>query len=462
MAKTFLILEIDDKLIKVCQVDRSRKKTIISHISAVEFPQKAADKEIEEFLAKLPKQACDKVLISFSRTFFLIRFLDLPSQSREEISRMLPFQLAKVVPYPLNVVVYDFSVLEVKEGVSKVVVFLIQEKKAAHFLEVINKSGITPQIVTISSWGVYNWFNHEKSYFEEKINWPVVLVDIDKYSAELLAVNENNILFSRAFYYSDDESLFEGVNQSLDIFEKTFGGHEFGRVIFTGNKKEIILDKFSVQNSIFISQGEKFFIENEAADYLKESNFSFASIMGLSAVKDKDLLKFDFSPAYLKGKRQFSLDKQKYLKTAVLLLEVILICGLLFFRVIFDKYAYLKFLNSKLKEVKPRAEELNKIKRQLKIIEKFNKDTYFSDVIEGVMSFLPQGVQLTLLDFQENGYFSMKGYARDYSSVSDIKSALSKLDFLKDVKVNYVAKTKQQNMDMVEFYIYGERKIFSK
>lgn len=116
-------------------------------------------------------------------------------------------------------------------------------------------------------------------------------------------------------------------------------------------------------------------------------------------------------------------------------------------------------MGSKLKGVKVEAEGLDAVANRLKILDKeFLKGPSFSQSLYAVTEALPAAVQLTLVDFQDDGKFSLKGYSDDMASVFAIVKSLNGSGSFSEVKIKYASQLKRKSVIRVEFLIQGRRK----
>jgi hypothetical protein len=453
-SKEILIIEFGEGFIKTCQVSCAQSKRVITALEAEDVPGALSPEAIEKGFAKLGQSKFDEIIISLPRSFFLMRFLELPSSDIQEIGRMLPFQLAKIILCPLDEILYDFSVAEVKEDFSRIIVFIIQKKNISHLFEFIETKNITPSNITISSCGVNNWLILQEKFLKNSIEYPIALIDIDKQNADFLIVNKGNIMFSRSFSYFRHERFLEGIYQSLMIFHREFGKEKFSGAIFTGIRKEEILKETILGESVFIDCLEHASLDKHI-ETAKGAEFSFASLVGLSL--DKGFKRLDFSPDFLKEKKGSLRKKKRYFESGIIGLEIIIIILIFFLRYTFMQFWYLGFLNSKLKGMKMEVEELDTVARRLKILDtEFLVRPSFSQMIYVVTSSLPSEMQLTLLDFQEDSTVSLKGYADDIGSVFQVVKSLNESGIFRAVKIKYASQVKRASRTKVEFYIQGK------
>ncbi|MFH1768778.1 MAG: pilus assembly protein PilM [Candidatus Omnitrophota bacterium] len=451
-----LILELGEKVVKICSACLSKTNPAIERLDVFEFVDGAVSAELKALILKLSKEKYEKIIVSIPRLLFLMRFLELPSSDREEIQKMLPFQLAKIVPYPVNEVLYDYSFVEAKEGASKSILFLIQEKKIAGLFEIIKGSKMHVFAVTMTTWGIFKWFDFQKRFLGEEIDYPLAVIDIDRYSADFVVLGENKVVFSRSFLYGEERELLEGITQSVKIYESGFAPGKFSKLIFSGNEKKFVLDRFSRDRVLFINQEDNFSFAGAGQERIPPGGFSFVSLLGL--MLEPGVPYFDFSPQYIKDKRRFSQKKRRYLEISFIAAQAIIIVAIFFCKYIFDRYSYLEFLDKELNRIKIETEEIDGIADKLKVLNRqAGRKSSFSDILYNIVSSIPPNTQLTLLDFQENGFFSLKGYVSDVAVVFDFATELNKRKVLKEVKVQHASKMKAKDKAMVEFLIVGRR-----
>lgn len=459
-SKRNLILEVGEKTIKVCQVRVSRRGRVIDFLKVWEFPSAITPKDIEGTFLKYARTRYAHVVFSLSRQFFLVRSLELPSHEREEIKKMIPFQLAKKLPCPLEEIVYNFSLqANVKKGTSSVTIYLITEKKIQQLLGFLEKNRAVFSTITMTSWGLKNWIDFETEFSKPELASPVLLIDSDKDHLEMAVMDRENLIFSRAFFYANDEECQAGLTQSLKILEKEFGKIDFSSIVFTGNRKENVLTMGNLKRGIFIPCAEHFPITKKmralpGIQEGEEDAFSFASLLGLAL--EKNYSRFDFSPQFLKEKRRGRAKKKRFLDIMVVTLEIIFLSGLLLFKYSFDQSAHVRVLNSKLETIREEARELDKAEQKLKILDQRLGRHSLSAILHDLISSVPEQARLTLLDFRDNGEFSLKGYAGDIAHVFVMVNQLNDSPLLSDVKIKFASKVKRRNQEMVEFYVYGD------
>lgn len=441
--KTKLILEYGEHSVKLCHTSKIKDEQVIDLFEVRERKDFSDSLELSNFYHQFIQTPPAELIVSIDREVFLIRFLELPSQKREEIKEMLPFQLSKIIPNALEEVYFDFFIISSEQGYSKVVVFILQKRKVAILFDFLKKENLLPTIITMSSWGLYCWWDLNFNKQKEPLGEAVVLVDIDKEVAEFVVLKNERIIFSRAFSHLGEQGLNEGLIQSLHIFEKEYGRQAFAKAVVTSADKVDIV--------------RKYFPDAEVTDANQQGEYSSASISGLSF--NFLPLPFDISPDTIVIKRRQKKQKQLYLQVAVVVLEVALIFSIFLGQSLWKKHIYLNRLNQAIKEMTGEVKFLDKVVDKLEVLDK-EQSLYapFSKLLYQLIFAIPNHTQITFVDFRKDKDFSLKGYANDIARVFEIVAALNQSSLFSGVKVKYANQIEREEGVKIDFYIYGKIK----
>lgn len=99
----------------------------------------------------------------------VVRILDLPYADENEIKMNLPLELDKYIPFNVKEVFYDYHVLEKSKDkkTSKVIVAVALKELVNDYTVILEKAGMIPQIVDISSLALFNVY--EVNYSESAV-----------------------------------------------------------------------------------------------------------------------------------------------------------------------------------------------------------------------------------------------------------------------------------------------------
>lgn len=419
------------------------------------------------FTDDLLSSAKSELIISLRRSFFMIRFLNLPTTEDVEIREMLPFQLAKQVPFPLDDILFDYTTVHKTEKTSEILVFVLLKKKIKPVLDLLEERSVKPAAITISSGGLANW---AKNYTFSKQDFGTKgMVNIYNDHVEYMVLSDDGIIFSRSFSYEEEYSISEGLRHSLEMFKKNNQGSEPEKMFYTGiglsDEEEIkcnFIDQFSSVESISDykelkrKKTNKLYIEDSIKDSFKKSNVSFVSVLGLLAHKDDSLLDFatDSLKKYRKSKGQLALFKN----FALIACQFVVFATMLSYFVLYNQNKKINWLNYYLKETKVELKEAKLITDKIRFVEQKAADKVLAaEILVGVFDIVPDKLKLVSFELSKNNEIHLKGYAPRMNVVFKFVNDLNlKSGLFKDVQAKYATKTKTKTNENIEFYISGK------
>lgn len=439
-----LVLEVSNNLVKVCRAKKRFGKTIIEDLSLLGFDNGVSALNLKEINSSQGK--VDRLIISLPRRSFMIKFLKLPSESRQEIAGMLEFQLAKIVPYSLDEVLYDFTFIPAGQGYSCVVIYLIQKKKIDSVLEFIKTVDPLKVSITLNSFGVLNWFlykNHKGNFF---VN------DVDVANADFCAIVDKRLAFSRSFEYKSFEEFNLGFKDTLGIFKKELPVDIALDSVFFGIKNHIV--NYPEINSSYmpIEAGPKLCFSAPANKAIGLNDCSWVSLLGLALSSDS--LQFELTRDFLKPARKNASFKKRWVNLAIIVFQIVMLAGVFGAKYYYSRRAYTKFLTTELKKIKV-GDKVGISPQQLNLLNRGSRYQLSRRWLE-VIDLLPQETMLELIDFSQNGDFTLRGYTSQINQVFKLAASLKSLKGFKSVKVDYASRAKQKGVERVEFRISGK------
>ncbi|MCK5394266.1 MAG: PilN domain-containing protein, partial [Candidatus Omnitrophica bacterium] len=100
---------------------------------------------------------------------------------------------------------------------------------------------------------------------------------------------------------------------------------------------------------------------------------------------------------------------------------------------------------------------LDEVSDKFKVVgKKFIGTVSYSEILHSIISTIPKESKLTVLEFNDDGKFFIKGYSSNISNIFDMVTVLNYSKIFKNVKVKYASKIKSNNLGAVEFYINGD------
>lgn len=131
----------------------------------------------------------EKVSISVPREKAFVRFLTLPIATKENLRKVIEYEVSKFTPFEKGEVYFDYQILkEEKEGIRLCAMFM-KKIELDFYLSLLKKIGIEPISIQIPLTGVLNLFYYHKSPREGEIS---VLLDVAESSFEMNLIQEKD------------------------------------------------------------------------------------------------------------------------------------------------------------------------------------------------------------------------------------------------------------------------------
>ena len=118
----------------------------------------------EEKLRQLKKLAQEKgisalpVNIGVTGESVIVRYIDLPKMSKEEVGQALKYEAQQYIPFKMEEVVFDYHILKPLDlsPTDRMKVFLVAAKKQTitEFVELIQQTGLKPNLIDVNSFSL--------------------------------------------------------------------------------------------------------------------------------------------------------------------------------------------------------------------------------------------------------------------------------------------------------------------
>ncbi|KPK41764.1 MAG: hypothetical protein AMJ78_04545 [Omnitrophica WOR_2 bacterium SM23_29] len=456
-------VEISDKYIKLVQIFSKGTETkviacVFKELSASE--PTAAVAALQEILSQYnikPKS----LILTIPRQSVTVKSVKIPSRDPQEIYEMIGFQAVKQIPYPKEEISYGFNVTDVdSEGYSKVMLIICHRDAILRPIEILKNCGLSPAKVTLSSFGLLNWFNLRGDLSTRSEASPIILVDCDTYNSDIAIVRKGKLIYTRgltfgsaegAHYY---EKLADEIGKTLPIYEKETQEGRPLEAIFTGNTSELAHSKSELERSLnakveFMGSFERvpLSIATPFQPYVAQASYS--SLLG-TAIGPEEV---DLLPKALKLTSQIRIKKRELTISAILILTVITSASFVIWNKIYQKEQELEILDSKLKDTAPLASEIEKMRSTSEVIKsQLTKKTEALDVLNELYKIVPPQIYLALYTY-DGEKVELKGTASVLSDVFRLVTILENSPYFQNIEVRYATKRKIGSQELIDFEI---------
>lgn len=162
MPQTILGIDVGSFSVKVAQIERGFGEFKI--VGFYEVPlvaeqvlnfEQAVSAALTKFLEENPIPY-DSCILSVPGSMTAFRFLDLPFGNTKKIDQTIDFELEAVIPFELEEILYDYTILSMTPQNSQVLAAYLKEEEFKKFLSQIQVSSVDPKYVGVDTIGLSN------------------------------------------------------------------------------------------------------------------------------------------------------------------------------------------------------------------------------------------------------------------------------------------------------------------
>ncbi len=157
MAQTVLGIDLGSYSVKIAQVERGFGEFKLKHFYEVPLVAEEVlsyEQSASAALSKFFQENAinyDTCIVSLPGNLVSFRTLTMPFGNVKKIDQTLEFELETVIPFDLEEVLFDYSVLSTSPQESKVLVAYVKEADFQRYLGQIQTSGIDPRYVGVDT-----------------------------------------------------------------------------------------------------------------------------------------------------------------------------------------------------------------------------------------------------------------------------------------------------------------------
>lgn len=461
--KITTVVEISDKHIKIAQVSFAGKEIKVIACVYKELAATSAETtetELKKILREYNIKPKDLILV-IPRQLVTTKNIRLPSQNSREIGEMAGFQALKQIPYPKEEIAYGFSVYGADaEGYSKVILVICHRDAIIKPIEILKRCGLVPQKVTLSSFGLLNWFIVSGDYAKRSEASPVILVDCNAASSDIAIIYKSKLIYTRglSFGYGEGDKyrarLREEIEKTLSVYEAEPEAGRPVEAIFTGKVTELADSKEYLEDALnmkveFIDSFRPVPLDILPKFQSCAAQTSYSALIGSAfQLEEADLL-----PKEMKTALALKAKKKEVITSVILAATLILLISFIIWNKILQKERNLKALESKLTQTAPAAEKIEKMRSASDVIKfQLKKKSEALDVLNEIYRIVPPQIYLALYTYEEDRV-DLKGTATVLSDVFKFVTILENSPYFQNVEVRYATKRKIGDQELVDFEI---------
>lgn len=479
-SSTFVAVEFDVNLIKLIVLDGRGKKEHV-HFLKVKYVSSEQDEEIGkvlfEILQELRLRPGTKAAISIPRQNVHVKMLRLPGHDKDELRKMVGFQLQKNIPISPAEIVYDFRVVAKEEdGYTQVLAVIARKAEIDRYSNICRKVGLTIDAIRLNVEAIYHSFVISSKAFPEHEDKCLALVDIDFSTVNVIIIDQGQFQYCRSFgkgvaglmkslegmhhtiiYETWINELTVGLQRTLSMFESNSSHGCVEHVVLTGWLPRInalvekLTDNLNKPVSWFdlmIPCGASNNSDNIAS---MRHWFSISTLFGMAKARHNHLMD-------LRSEEQQQSQRWRHFirQTCYSVL-------LIFYLAILTVIAVNIELNNRHSEIQQMQESISALNPEVNLIKKWQiiqqelqqqlgPSTLTAAQIAQVLAKLPASVELSSLTFMRGEKILLRATANALKEVFEIPQSLSQQPTIKQVTITTANRRKMQNQRVaIEF-----------
>lgn len=370
-----------------------------------------------------------KVVLVVPRGQAVLRDLELPAGTPEELASMVRFQVEREIPLPMDEIRYSFVEAGRAEGKVRVQVAAVRRELLEPAVAAIEGAGLKVAGVVVSSYGLL------ALQADPALS---VLVEVGAGEAEILLAEGGRMEFSRVATLPEGavaEALAEEIERTLRSWNSKAPGREVGGILLAGEGAEA--ETLAAALSARLSRK----IVVAGPGDLETATAAGVCLGLLRGAAIPDLLN---PPS---AKKRFTPTKAHRLGAAAGLAVLLLLAVSQI--ALGNRRSELAKKRADLKELEPRAADVVRTSRQASLAQQWYRDR---NVWLGTLQALRKAVDsqnlwITGATFEDGGQVRLQGKARDDRHVTALVTALEKSGQFAKLKAPDV----KQNTDKTEY-----------
>jgi len=458
------VFDIEGNSVKLAQVAVEDTRRFLCRLTLQRTKGEKPDELIKAVrkLAGDHKVAGTRVIVNLPRHKVTVKNFKLPSVNPIEIENMVTLQATKQLPFSPDKIISGYKILRKdKNGYSDILAVLVQRNTVENLIKIFSKAGLTIERLALGSEAISLWY--AKRQREDEKRSSVLLADIGRTTLDIQVVREGILDFTRAVSFAStaniEERMFDEIKKSIFTYKKSSPGYEITKLVLAGRRSVIKREASILKDRLGLPM-----VYIDAIKTLQKSEFatlpdkrdleleSFTSASSLAFYYDN--LETNLIPKEIRLKRISKMAKESLAMSGVLLLSILLGIAGIATKNYIDKKLILTTINEKLKETKPKVENLTKLKGVTGAIkEQLNLTGSSIDIIRELYSKIPPEISLTILDYEDGGSCLVRGTSQKLSDVFKFISTLEDSSYFENVKVRYATKRFVKKKEFTDFEI---------
>jgi Tfp pilus assembly protein PilN len=188
ISQSSLGIELRQDRVIVSHLRRSFKQLRVIRSDVLPLPPTKAKEEGQIELVNLLQRylsdnniSKDNVVLGLPREKALVKLIDVPAAAKENLRKVLEYELGKHIPFASEEASFDFQIIEEKAGFLRVLLVVVRKEEVNEYMGLLRRMGIRPVAVEVASTASANLFHFDEHPVEAGHQ---VLIDIGNHFYE--------------------------------------------------------------------------------------------------------------------------------------------------------------------------------------------------------------------------------------------------------------------------------------
>jgi len=377
----------------------------------------------------------DSIVLGIPRKDVVLRYLDLPSEVRNDLKQVVQYQVQSFEPTDDDSYYHDYVLLNEQSGQKKISILLIMVRKSVldGYLRLLKNLEISPMAVISSSMGLANLLLQNS---KDLANKTYILADLGASRLELLALRNGSLVYSREAEKEEGRSwgdlFIKEANEAVSKIRLNPEG-TLEKIILAGESSELALEEIKAQipDCELLRKSLRLSVPAENNAHIQEA----AAVIGLAftGMGQNLSIKANLIPSNVRSRQM----RWAYIPAAILSLVILLLIAAIGFRQMAQNRILVSMLDREINSKKAPVRKVQALKsqaidleKQIKLLESLvtAKDRNL-EILQELTTILPADTFLTSYS-NRDGSIQLRGLS---GSSADLIPKLEKSPLLRDV-----------------------------
>lgn len=428
------------------------------------LPDEQITKKFQDF-ARSAKIKPGFLTLSLARNLVTVRNLHLPSHEKKEIIQMIDLNMARIVPYKKDEIVFGYRQLGTDDmGYAKVILAIVHNNTVRRHFAILEKAGLLIDKVSLSSCGVWEW---AMGSCRPEINPGALylLLDVEYDYVDFIIFSHNAVLFTRSInigarsIHEDGQpgitKLLGEVKQLLVMFYNEETSKKPAAVFISGANVKTELNRLI---EVELGMPLKIVPNPVTPEILKSKGRALPPDTSVTSVCAMALRDTDSRINFILPEIQIRRSLREKTREIIIIGSIaiylfMVICGL-FLGKISGQQSYLNKLNKDYEESEGGMKDILAQLDKIAFVSAYlGKRGLPLDVFYELETNISSEVVVNAVTIDEKDGVSVRGQAFGLSDVFKFVNALEKVKGFKDVQAKSTRKKKVKDKELTEFEI---------